>query len=662
MSIPFVSRRAGVLAMAASLAFPAAVLASEPNREIASVVVTANRFATSGLDEPVAIQIIDAEMIRDSAATTVGEVLQRLGGVHTRISLTGLPDAQIDLRGFGMSGDQNTLVLVDGQRLSENELAAARISAVALETIERIEILRGAGAVLYGGGATAGTINIITRGAGGTPGSYVEARAGSFNLGELATRYATRVDGIGIALDAQHRQTDNFRRHNAVEQDAARAEVRWQGGSGFLSLALAGDDQEVELPGPRRASELASDPRGSSTLDDHFAGRERSALLRGEFSSGELRFAVDTRWRNKRTDFHNDFGFGYVSDQSVEVDSLSVAPRVRWATQVGGHANQLTAGIDWSDWDYANATRTSFGDRDERGTQTQRALYLRNELALTPDLRLTLGGRRERISLIQSETLTPLPEVAAVHHLNASEVALQQRLSREQSLYLRFGRSFRVANIDENRCYFTPCAPLLRPQRSRDSEIGWQWQQAGARLRASLFNIDLDDELHYNALEYVNMNLAPTRRRGAEVDAAQSFGALEINTRLARTQARFRSGNYGGIEVSGNEVPLVPRWRAGVGAGWQFAALTRLNLQLDYVGAQRYDNDQANRFQRMPGYTIAALKLSHRAGPWLLVAGIENLFDRAYYSYAIVNGAATSFNAYPEAGRNAYISARYSFQ
>ena len=55
----------------------------------------------------------------------------------------------------------------------------------------------------------------------------------------------------------------------------------------------------------------------------------------------------------------------------------------------------------------------------------------------------------------------------------------------------------------------------------------------------------------------------------------------------------------------------------------------------------------------MPAYSVADIKLSHQAGSWRLAAGINNLFDKAFYSYAIVNGAFTTFNAYPEDRRNA---------
>src|SRR2546428_5077866 len=137
----------------AALAAAAAPLTLAQSPEDPAVIVTATRFPDSVLAAPVGVTVITSEDIRNSTATSVAEVLNKLGGVHTRINFLGTPDLPIDLRGFGVTGDQNSLVLLNGQRISENELAAARLTGIPLNAIERIEIVRGSGSVLYGGGA-----------------------------------------------------------------------------------------------------------------------------------------------------------------------------------------------------------------------------------------------------------------------------------------------------------------------------------------------------------------------------------------------------------------------------------------------------------------------------------------------------------------------------
>lgn len=633
------------------------------NEDEAAVVVTASRFGSPALEQAIAIQVITSEQIRESTAVNVSEVLSKIGGVHTRINFLGVPDSPVDLRGFGMTGDQNTLVLVNGQRISENELAAARLSAIPLDSIERIEILRGAGAVLYGGGATGGTINIITRSPlAAKPGGSVSAAVGSHDLRDVRGSLSAGNGPWGLNLHAQRRRSDNYRDNNHSEQDMVSGEWRYVGDAGHLVLRFGADDQRARLPGPRTEAQLKTDPRGTSTPNDFVNSRTGQVGLYGETRLGDVTLAADLGQRRKQSRFYSDFGFGLTSRQDANVDVTTVSPRLHWSTTLAGMPNRLTAGIDWSAWSYGNDTLSSFGNRDETGRQRNRAVYIRDELGLTPTTRLTFGVRRERVGQVQKERLTPLPKSDASQALTASELALQQQLGGGWSAYGRIGSSFRVANIDENRCFFAPCAPLLKPQTSQDRELGLQWRSGKTAFRVSLFDIDLKNELHYNAITFTNMNLEPTRRRGLELEGTTPLGsAFELSGRYAHTDARFREGAYGGFDVRGNEVPLVPRQRASLALAWKIAVATRLTFALSHVGPQRYDNDQRNLFRRMPAYNQADIKLLHEMGQWRLAAGINNLFDKAFYSYGIVNGAFTSFNAYPEDRRNAYLSAEYRF-
>ncbi len=663
MNHPFfasVAGRTAVLAAAVVSSSAASVAYAVPADE-AAVIVTADRFHTPALDQPIAVQIITADEIRDSSATTVAEVLSKLGGVHTRINFLGVPDSPVDLRGFGITGDQNTLILVNGQRLSENELVAARLTSIPLNAIERIEILRGAGAVMYGGGATGGTINIITRSAlGAANGGVVSATVGSHDLRDL--RASAQAGGArwGFNAQAQHVASDNYRQNNRFEQDAVNGELRFGDAGAFVAINLGADDQKARLPGARTEAQLASDPRGTSTPNDYANSRSQRFGVTAEKRFGAVTLGVDITQRNKDSRAFFDFGFGFSSMGDSNVDVTGISPRLLWTATLGSMQNRLAAGIDWSDWDYTNFITSGFGNRDELGSQTNRAFYFRNELALTPTTRLTLGARRENVQQSHEERLTPIPQDRTEHRLSATELALQQDFGMGISVYGRLGRSFRMANIDENRCFFPPCPALLKPQRSADRELGIQWHGPAASLRASVFEIALDDELYFNALTFTNMNLSPTRRRGLELEGKTMLAdRVDIAGHYTYTTARFREGVYGGVDVAGNEVPLVPRHRLGATLGWQAASATRWTFAFNYVGSQRYDNDQANRFHDMPTYTIADLKVSHDIGRVRLAAGINNMFDKKFYSYGVVNGAFTSFNAYPEDRRNAYASIGY---
>ena len=81
------------------------------------IVVTATRFREPQQELPVGVTVINEERIRASTAATVPELLKQFPGIQVRDN-SGSPNQQVDLRGFGITGDQNTLVLLYGQRIS----------------------------------------------------------------------------------------------------------------------------------------------------------------------------------------------------------------------------------------------------------------------------------------------------------------------------------------------------------------------------------------------------------------------------------------------------------------------------------------------------------------------------------------------------------------
>jgi iron complex outermembrane receptor protein len=242
------------------------------------------------------------------------------------------------------------------------------------------------------------------------------------------------------------------------------------------------------------------------------------------------------------------------------------------------------------------------------------------------------------------------------HNLEAYEVALRLGFGGGWSGYGKYGSTFRLANFDDNACFGPPCAAtLLEPQTGKGGELGVEYEGRGWRARAAVYGQDLENEIAFSPAVFANVNLDPTRRRGFELEAAwRAAPALDLRASFARMEAQFRD--------SGNTVPLVPETIATAGLAWSFAARTRFIANARYVGAQRYDNDQANLFREMPDYALVDLKLEHTIGRFTLAAEVKNLLDEGYYSYGIRNGAGTTFAAYPEPGRAAYALISYRLE
>lgn len=652
-----------------------------------AVVVTATRFPEKQLDFPIAVTVITREQIANSAAANLPELLSRYAGINTRNN-TGSPDVAIDMRGFGSSGDQNTLVLLDGQRQNDIELTTIRWSAIPLEAIERVEILRGGGAVLYGGGATGGTINIITRSPiAGDRNATVTASYGSYDTNDLRGAVSVSGTNTGFSLTANQYNSDNYRVNNRLEQGNILGDLRWTGDRGGLVFKFGLDNQSLRLPGARTAAQLETDRRGSATPGDYSARDGQQAALSGryEFDSAEL--AADVSYRDtKRIGFFDDYtGFGFSTFTDTHSKVWAFTPRLKTPYRVLGRDNVLILGMDADIWDYRALRAARFEQLgapqvDLVATQRDRAFYAQNHTAFGAATKLTLGARLQNVEISANDRINPASyaNFSQSRSPRAWELALRHNFTPAVALFGKLGASFRVATVDEvynqfGGPLFDSILTPLEPQTSRDYEIGTEYKTGAGRLQARIYRMDLRNEIHFNAITFANMNLSPTQREGVELEGSRRLGEhFDLFASYTHARAVFREGIYNGfdanfnpvsIDLSGKNVPLVPRDAAKLALTWQPGGKTRLSAALGYVGKQYYDNDQANTFPgQMPAFVTADAKLSHAAGPWTFTLAGNNLTDKKYYTYAIRNAAGTSFNAYPMAGRNFLLTAAYRFQ
>ena len=191
---------AAAVACAAPATAQAPLVAQSLAAVLPTVLVTGSRFASPLTAAPIGASVISADDIRRAGATDVNEAIRKVAGVFGRQSLDASPDFSLDLRGFGSNSAQNMVVLVDGVRLSENEQANPVLSTIPIDTVERIEIVRGGSSVLYGDGATAGVIQIITKDAAkrGATRASLSAEIGTLHSWDTRASIAGAIGGVAV--------------------------------------------------------------------------------------------------------------------------------------------------------------------------------------------------------------------------------------------------------------------------------------------------------------------------------------------------------------------------------------------------------------------------------------------------------------------------------
>jgi iron complex outermembrane recepter protein len=636
-----------------------------------AVVVTATRFPERALNLPIGTRIITAEDIARSAARTLPEILGQLGSLYTR-NASGSPNQQLDLRGFGITGDQNTLVLVDGVRISEIDLSSPNLMAIPLNAIERIEILAGGGAVQYGGGATGGTINIITRGpqantlSGALLGGY-----GSFKTGEVRASLNAAGERLGLALYGNVYDTDNYRDNNDYRQRNLIGDLRYTLDGGSVSLKFGVNDQNLRLPGALTEAQIEADRRQAATPNNFAKLSSGFVILNANKTLGQVDFAADLAYRDSTSDAFFDSAFFPVFLRAT-TRTWQFSPRARWQGAPGGIPIQVVGGVDFFDADFSrrsadseSALSTPFNKIET--TQQSAAPWMQVLAQFTEQLRVNLGGR---LASVHTELSTVIPAPGQTQSQDVSptalEAAFRYALIPQLTVAARIGTSYRIATVDENG--FTLTGELLKPQTAKQGDLALEFRAGTLSARAGYYLIKLKNEIYFMPLIPpfgFNTNLPPTERKGWEFATRWvPTPELELAGSLNLQQAKFREGDFGGVDVAGNTIPLVPKTLGSLRASWMFLPRARLSAGLTYVGTQLYDNDQANTYPgKIPAYTLVDLKLTYDIGNLSLAASVSNLFDENYYSYGIVNTFnCPTFCAYPQAGRTAFASVQYQFK
>jgi len=637
-----------------------------------NILVTATRLDTDNSKARGNSTIITAADIEKSTARTLTELLGREAGVLTR-SLFGnnATGATVDIRGFGATATQNTLILLDGRRLNDVDLSGVDFSIIPLQSIERIEITRNSGAVLYGDGAVGGAINIITRQPemAGTS-AFVKAGAGNLDTQQLDAQLSHNTGPLSVFLGAHGVSSDGYRDNNNLDQKNLNADIRYTHDNGQFFLKSGWFDQDMDLPGVRNVNpglginQLRKNRRGTNTPRD-YADQDGYSFNSGitHYRDNGSEIVIDLGYRKKN---QKAFFDDYANYLDTDLDTWSFTPRFISPHQLFGRPAQTTAGIDYYDSDY-DSDRSLNKRTDNQPIhrlhieQQSTAVYADTTIAPAPGITVNLGARLQWVKLDARDRFDPdapgagdafesgaadYDDSERVHML---EAGIEKQFTPASAAYVKWTRSARVTTVDElfefDPNSFTRVFSPLDPQISNGFDIGTRYQVDRAAFTINAYYMKLKDEIHFNPVTFVNTNLDPTRRYGLELSGSYDISdRLRLQGNYTYMRAKFRDG-----EFSGKNVPLVPQNTASLTGIWQQSPATDLIVAANFVDNKYFDNDQTNTFaETIPSYYTIDAKISHRYRGFRLTAGINNVFEEKFYDYGVSSTFSPGvYNAYP---------------
>ncbi|WP_431188620.1 MULTISPECIES: TonB-dependent receptor [Pseudomonas] len=636
-------------------------------------VSVASRTSAAISEIPGTVWVVDQQQLREQIDSGVS-LKEAIGKLVPGLDLA--PEGRTNY-GQNMRG-REVLVMIDGVSQNSSRGLSRQFDSIAPFNVERIEVLSGASAI-YGGGATGGIINIVTK--KGEPGplrfeTQLGASSGFNNSDDLSTRIAQSISGgnerVNARLGVSGEQNEAFY-DGAGEQifiDNTQTDLQYNRSIdvlGTLGLTL-NDEQSLDLlaqyydsgnhgstgiyfpnlnynaPSDLEDAEL----RGGYSAD--LQPRTRRLLLNANYHHSDVLgqdFYLQASYRKENDNF---YPFPYynsgtprgsrgvyfaASQQNFEVSGLKALFAKQWDTV------KLTYGVDL-DRERFSADQTTFdaltssqsGGLDlDKASQAPRypsyrvdgvSLYTQLDWHLSDNLTLSGGARRQQMDVEVSD-FKGVPGGSNDYQVNLYNLGAIYDFKNGHQLWTNYGEGFELPDPAKyyGKAGLSVADNPLAGIKSRQVEMGWRFSDLDWSAQAALYYIWSDKVINVDSTT-LTINVEDQKRR--------DFGFEGALTRY------FQNG-----WEAGSTLHLVRSEEEAADGGWikrdaRYASLSKATGFVGWKGDGRSARLQANHAftlkddaqHQIDGYTTFDLLGSQQTSFGTFSAGIQNLFDKQY--------------------------------
>lgn len=612
--------------------------------QLAAVVVTATRVPTRTSEVLSDVSVIEREEIERAGNVRLPELLNTLPGVQT--TSTGGPGASgtLSLRG---TNSTHALVLVDGQRISSATLGTTAIEHLPLEQIERIEILRGPAASLYGSDAIGGVIQIFTRHGEGAPAAALFLGAGRYGtvvssaayggrrgdtrfhvqLGqERSTGFSDIKEAKGGAFDMYHPDRDGYDNSNISASLAQRVSPGLTIGADYLHV---------------RASKHFDSTSCSATFPWPCTPNFDSRLVQTlDSASVHADYRVNQVWQTslrlgQSNDRMTNWQFDPVGSIVTQPQFDTRQNQVSWQNDIALPIGKMIAAAEWRNVNVASSQTLVSNE------QTTRALVLGYQ-GWFGNHSLQASARRDDISGLGSH--------------DTGSLAYGYRLAERWVARASIGTAFHAPTFNDlywplDLVNFYQGNPALKPEQGRNREIGLSYEGGGTLASITIYRNTVS-----NLIDFVP-GTAPTF-----IGTMGNIGQATIKGASFQYQRHAGSWDwkavYDVLSARDDTTGLTLQRRAPRTASLEVRRrFDSYDLGAQLTATGRRFNDRAN-LQTLSGYSVVNVDAAYSIDKdWSVQAKIGNLFDK---NYVAVQSTLNPFNDYAVAGRSLFIGLRYT--
>ena len=638
--------------------------------ELDEIIVTATRQDQSLADVSSAVSVVERDTIQAGRQQLgLDESLNRVPGIFFQNRYNFSQDLRVAIRGFGARanfGIRGIKVFVDDlpATLADGQ---SGVDDIDIGSVGRIEIIRGPSSALYGS-ASGGVMSLYTEDGPDTPFAEARVTVGEYDHQKYQLKFGGQTGKLNYLVNGSYMESDGYRENSRVEHGLVNSKFRYEFDEESdltvifnLVESPQADDSGGITQANVEADRRQAQPRNlSSNAGEELEQQKAGWIYRKQFGEDhEIRVRNYYLWRDFKAFLPIGSHIRFVPDDGVvEFDRFFFGggAQYTYTGELMGRPNQFTAGfdIDIQEDDrqrYSNDAgikgALSFDQLEEAEAY---GFYIRNSLALTDSLQLTLGGRYDIVDLsVDDRFLANADQSGELDFEEFSpSVGLTWSAADSVSLYFNFATGFETPTFTE----------LANPARNLDVSLGGfasvdaqnaESFEIGARgligervyFDIAGFIMEVEDEVVSvaNIGNRTFFRNADTDRNG--IEAAIVVDLLEgLQLTASYTYSDFEFDSFPSrMDAEGKMLPGIPENQFFAELAYRHDSGFYLSWDILVVDDLAVNN---NNSVISDSYEVANLRAGHRlqmAGfelsPFI---GINNLFDTNYMSNLRLNG------------------------
>jgi len=638
------------------------------NVELDTIIVTANRHEKQGQKVAGNVSVITKEQIEDSNAQSIPDLLEQVQGVYIYDTSTARTSV-VDIRGFGDTAARNVLVLVDGRRLNVADSGAADLVQIPVGAVERIEIIRGGGSVLYGDNAVGGVVNIITKKGQGDLSGKAGYFAGSYGSSGEHLQVSGREKGLSYYFYSQYFDKRGYRENSDELYKDYNGRLDYEFNDKLsMGLQYGYHEDSYELPGGLNQTEIVEFSRRgvapsefgnlAETEDQYVQVNLEIDPVPGDKYLGH--FVIEgTRRDRKAFDTFNAFDF----DTTRDVETEGAALKYIFDREIYEREVDFILGFD--KYRHDNFILGSGSNTDNLYISKDEYGYFGNmEVELIENF-FFVGGSRHHYAEFTFDQRGDFPNFEKQKpDESVSSGGFKYEYARGSNVFVNFQQTFRFLTPNEWYSSFSGLNLDLEQQQGRQYELGVKHNfNDQVVFSVTPYWLETEDEIFFDpTLGFfgANSNYDKIRRVGVEFGSradvisffkdaafAEHLDKLEYFANYTFQDPEFTAGSH-----DGKQVPFVPLHQANTGFVTTILGHYNISLAGRYVGSRYVINDTDNNLPKAKSYFVTDLKLSYERKNLELFVAVNNLFDRKYNTYEATNSSLTVLDVFPAPEKN----------